>query len=84
MELQPLVLINAVGLTRKLLEHAPRLKQLAGSGWIRSLEESLPAVTCTAQASILTGRLPQIMASSATAGCFAIRERFGSGSSRTP
>jgi predicted AlkP superfamily pyrophosphatase or phosphodiesterase len=59
MELQPLVLINAVGLTRKLLAFAPRLKQLADSGWVRSLDEVVPAVTCTAQASILTGRLPQ-------------------------
>ncbi len=59
MELQPLILINAVGLTRKLLEHAPRLEQLAASGWVRSLEESLPAVTCTAQASILTGQAPR-------------------------
>ena len=59
MELQPLILINAVGLTRKLLEFAPRLKQLAGSGWVRSLDSVVPAVTCTAQASILTGRSPQ-------------------------
>ncbi len=59
MELQPLILINAVGLTRKLLPFAPRLKQLAESGWVRSLIEVVPAVTCTAQASILTGRLPQ-------------------------
>jgi predicted AlkP superfamily pyrophosphatase or phosphodiesterase len=59
MELQPLILINAVGLTRRLLEHAPRLKQLAGAGWVRSLAEVVPAVTCTAQASILTGRSPQ-------------------------
>jgi predicted AlkP superfamily pyrophosphatase or phosphodiesterase len=59
MELQPLILINAVGLTRKLLEHAPRLRQLAGTGWVRSLDEVVPAVTCTVQASILTGRSPQ-------------------------
>jgi predicted AlkP superfamily pyrophosphatase or phosphodiesterase len=59
MELQPLVLINAVGLTSKLLAFAPRLKQVAANGWHRSLEEVVPAVTCTAQASILTGVLPQ-------------------------
>jgi predicted AlkP superfamily pyrophosphatase or phosphodiesterase len=57
--MQPLVLIDAVGLTRKLLEFAPRLKQLADSGWVRSLHEVIPAVTCTAQASILTGKLPR-------------------------
>jgi predicted AlkP superfamily pyrophosphatase or phosphodiesterase len=59
MELQPLVLINAVGLTRHLLALAPRLKRLAESGWVRSLHEVVPAVTCTAQASILTGKLPR-------------------------
>jgi predicted AlkP superfamily pyrophosphatase or phosphodiesterase len=59
MEQQPLVLINAVGLTRNLLAHAPRLEALARSGWLRSLEEVIPAVTCTAQASLLTGLAPQ-------------------------
>jgi predicted AlkP superfamily pyrophosphatase or phosphodiesterase len=59
MEIQPLVLINAVGLTPKLLEFAPRLKHLAAKGWHRSLHEVVPAVTCTAQATILTGVLPQ-------------------------
>lgn len=54
----PLVLINAVGLTERLLSHAPRLRGLAERGWRRSLREVLPAVTCTAQASILTGRPP--------------------------
>jgi predicted AlkP superfamily pyrophosphatase or phosphodiesterase len=58
MEQQPLVLINAVGLTRKLLADAPRLRQLAERGWARPLHEVVPAVTCTAQASILTGRTP--------------------------
>jgi predicted AlkP superfamily pyrophosphatase or phosphodiesterase len=59
MELQPLVLINAVGLTGRLLPFAPRLSQLAQSGWVRPLLEVTPAVTCTAQASLLTGTLPQ-------------------------
>jgi predicted AlkP superfamily pyrophosphatase or phosphodiesterase len=59
MELQPLVLINAVGLTRKLLALAPQLKQLGERGWVRSLHEVVPAVTCTAQATILTGCLPR-------------------------
>lgn len=51
----PLLLINAVGLTPKLLQYAPRLKALALGGWYRPLQEVLPAVTCTAQASMLTG-----------------------------
>ena len=59
MKLQPLVLINAVGLTRRLLSFAPRLNRLAQSGWVRSLDEVMPAVTCSAQVSILTGKLPQ-------------------------
>src|SRR5262249_39908480 len=59
MKLQPLILINAVGLTRKLLAFAPRLKQLAEKGWVCSLEEVIPAVTCAAQASMVTGKAPQ-------------------------
>jgi predicted AlkP superfamily pyrophosphatase or phosphodiesterase len=55
---QPIVLINAVGLTPRLLEHAPRLKALAAAGWQTSMPEVLPAVTCTAQATLLTGELP--------------------------
>jgi len=54
----PLILINAVGLTPRLLPFAPRLNQLAAAGWAVPLQEVLPAVTCTAQASILTGQPP--------------------------
>ena len=57
-ELAPLVLINAVGLTGRLLPLAPRLQSLAGAGWRRSLREVVPAVTCTAQATLLTGLPP--------------------------
>jgi predicted AlkP superfamily pyrophosphatase or phosphodiesterase len=57
---QPLVLINAVGLTPRQLPRAPRLDALAQAGWMRPLRESIPAVTCTAQASILTGRAPRV------------------------
>jgi predicted AlkP superfamily pyrophosphatase or phosphodiesterase len=57
-DLAPLVLVNAVGLTGRWLELAPRLSQLAARGWIRALGEPLPAVTCTAQATMLTGREP--------------------------
>jgi predicted AlkP superfamily pyrophosphatase or phosphodiesterase len=53
-----LVLINAVGLTRRWLRHAPRLNALAAAGWCVSLSEAVPAVTCTAQATILTGQNP--------------------------
>src|SRR6516162_8634558 len=54
----PLLLINAVGLTPRLLPHAPRLRALAEAGWLRRLREVLPAVTCTAQATLLTGQTP--------------------------
>src|SRR5438874_4855951 len=54
----PLVLINAVGLTSRLLPWAPRLQALAQRGWVRPLHEVVPAVTCTAQATILTGVTP--------------------------
>jgi predicted AlkP superfamily pyrophosphatase or phosphodiesterase len=56
--MQPIVLINAVGLTPRLLEHAPRLKAVAAAGWVADMPEVLPAVTCTAQATMLTGELP--------------------------
>src|SRR5258707_10123521 len=54
-----LVLLNAVGLTPRLLPHAPRLAALARAGWVRPLRETIPAVTCSAQATILTGRSPE-------------------------
>src|SRR5262245_2447113 len=56
--MQPIVLINAVGLTPRLLQHAPRLKAIAAEGWVANMPEVLPAVTCTAQATLLTGKMP--------------------------
>jgi predicted AlkP superfamily pyrophosphatase or phosphodiesterase len=56
--MRPLVLINAVGLTPRLIADAPRLRSLATAGWLRPLREVMPAVTCTAQATILTGQPP--------------------------
>jgi predicted AlkP superfamily pyrophosphatase or phosphodiesterase len=55
----PLVVINSVGLTSRHLPHVPRLAELARRGWTRPLTEVLPAVTCSTQASMLTGKLPQ-------------------------
>src|SRR5437763_1849788 len=57
--MQPLVLLNTVGLSSRHLPLAPRLHALAQAGWQRPLQEVIPAVTCTAQASMLTGKLPQ-------------------------
>lgn len=56
----PIILLNAVGLTPRLLPHAPRLSALAQTGWVADMPEVLPAVTCTAQATLLTGQLPNI------------------------
>ena len=39
------MLINAVGLTGRLLPMAPRLAALAERGWTRSLREALPEAT---------------------------------------
>jgi predicted AlkP superfamily pyrophosphatase or phosphodiesterase len=58
-ERSALVVINAVGMTGRLLEHAPRLRGHADRGWQRPLREVVPAVTCPAQATMLTGRLPR-------------------------
>ncbi len=51
----PLVIINAVGLTPRLLPYAPRL---AAIGSCVPFREVLPAITCTAQATLLTGTTP--------------------------
>jgi predicted AlkP superfamily pyrophosphatase or phosphodiesterase len=51
----PLILLNTIGLTARHLPLAPRLQALAKAGWQRPLREVLPAVTCTAQATLLTG-----------------------------
>ena len=55
----PLVVINIVGLTPALLgEHTPCLNRLIDDGFIATMDGVFPAVTCTAQASMLTGVLP--------------------------
>ena len=56
--MSPLVVIDVVGLTPRLLPHMPNLSRLAGLGFQAKLDTVLPAVTCTVQASLLTGRLP--------------------------
>ncbi|HEV3022863.1 MAG TPA: nucleotide pyrophosphatase/phosphodiesterase family protein [Pirellulales bacterium] len=57
---QPLVVINVVGLSCELVgPHTPNLKRLADDGFMRPMGTVLPAVTCTAQATLLTGLLPR-------------------------
>jgi predicted AlkP superfamily pyrophosphatase or phosphodiesterase len=53
-----LVLIDAVGLTPRALEHMPRMRRLAADGFRARLYPVLPAVTCSVQSSILTGLTP--------------------------
>lgn len=50
------VVIDVVGLTPRLLEHMPRLRRV---GEARTLGAVLPAVTCSAQATFLTGLEPR-------------------------
>ncbi|MFN0069983.1 MAG: alkaline phosphatase family protein [Chloroflexota bacterium] len=57
--MQKTVVINVVGLTQGLLGSAtPRLQALAQQGNIAAIQPTLPAVTCTAQSTYLTGTLP--------------------------
>jgi predicted AlkP superfamily pyrophosphatase or phosphodiesterase len=53
-----LLLLDVVGLTPELLRHAPRLSALARSGFSAPLRPVLPAVTCSAQSTMLTGLPP--------------------------
>jgi len=54
------VVLNVVGLTPSLLgEHTPFLSKWAALGHIASIKPVLPAVTCSVQASYLTGKYPQ-------------------------
>ncbi|MEB3366374.1 nucleotide pyrophosphatase/phosphodiesterase family protein [Saccharopolyspora mangrovi] len=54
-----ILLLDVVGLTPRLLRHAPRLRQLAEQGWHAPLETVLPAVTCSVQSTMLTGLPPR-------------------------
>ncbi|MFD3331765.1 alkaline phosphatase family protein [Streptomyces sp. NPDC058700] len=54
----PLLVLDVVGLTPRLLDHMPNLRELAAAGSRAPLTTVLPAVTCTAQSTFLTGALP--------------------------
>jgi len=57
--MKPLLVLDVVGLTPSLLAHTPRLAALGRSGFTATLGTVLPAVTCSAQATLLTGRPPR-------------------------
>lgn len=54
--MERLCIINVVGLTPELVKHAPRIASL---GEATPWNSPLPAVTCTAQATMLTGLAPR-------------------------
>ncbi len=53
---QKICILNVVGLTPKLLAHAPNI---ASVGMARAWRSPIPAVTCTSQATMLTGLPPR-------------------------
>jgi predicted AlkP superfamily pyrophosphatase or phosphodiesterase len=55
----PTLVLLVVGLSPGLIgPHTPRLAKIAGLGGLRPLRTVLPAVTCTAQSTLLTGLMP--------------------------
>jgi predicted AlkP superfamily pyrophosphatase or phosphodiesterase len=54
----PLLVLDVVGLTPRLLRHMPRMAALAASGSQAPLDPVLPAVTCSVQSTFLTGTTP--------------------------
>ncbi|CAM3893397.1 alkaline phosphatase family protein [Kibdelosporangium persicum] len=56
--MKPLVVIDIVGLTPRLLRHMPNVSRIADKGWQAELGTVLPAVTCSAQSTFLTGKMP--------------------------
>lgn len=55
---KPLIVLDVVGMTPKLLRHMPHLAALSDTGWRAELGTVLPAVTCSAQSTFLTGLTP--------------------------
>ena len=56
----PTAVINVVGLTKTLLgPHTPHLSALAADGSLAPVRAITPAVTCSAQATFLTGLMPR-------------------------
>lgn len=60
--------LDAVALSRQMMEHMPRLSAWAERQRISSFPPAFPAVTCTAQSSYITGSPRRSTPSQATAG----------------
>jgi predicted AlkP superfamily pyrophosphatase or phosphodiesterase len=58
--MKPVLVLDVVGLTPRLLEHMPRLRALAADGFQATLGTVLPAVTCSVQSTFLTGEPPSV------------------------
>ena len=57
--MKPVLVLDVVGLTRRQIgEHTPHLRALAERGACAPMAAVLPAVTCSAQATLLTGLHP--------------------------
>jgi predicted AlkP superfamily pyrophosphatase or phosphodiesterase len=53
-----LAVLDVVGLTPKLLRHMPAVAAVGAAGFVAGLDTVLPAVTCSAQSTFLTGAPP--------------------------
>ena len=56
--MQKTVVLNVVGLTSGLLKQMPFLSKWASQRQVAAVEPVLPAVTCSVQATYLTGKMP--------------------------
>src|SRR5204862_6148623 len=56
---QQIAVLDVVGLTPRLLKHMPNLRRVASDGFQSTLDTILPAVTCSVQSTLLTGKLPR-------------------------
>ena len=57
--IRQLVVINVVGLTHEMIGiNTPNIRRLLDTGFARPMGTVLPAVTCTVQATLLTGLMP--------------------------
>ncbi|MEM1293092.1 MAG: nucleotide pyrophosphatase/phosphodiesterase family protein [Cyanobacteria bacterium P01_H01_bin.162] len=57
--MQKTVVINVVGLSARLIgQYTPKLQRWLAAGQLATIQPVLPAVTCTAQSTYLTGKWP--------------------------